>query len=74
MIEFEHSLFKLLLLVAVLSAKPPGRKWLPLVIAIGFLLALLPPPISIPIPWNIILGITIPLILWQNARRIIAAQ
>jgi hypothetical protein len=74
MIEFEHSLLKLLLLVAVLSAKPPGRKWLLVVIAGGFLLALLPPTISIPIPWDIILGITIPLILWQNARRIITAQ
>ena len=74
MIEFEHSLLKLLLLVAVLSAKPPGRKWLPIVIAGAFLLALLPPAVSIPIPWDFILGITIPLLLWQNARRIITAQ
>jgi hypothetical protein len=74
MAEFEHSLFKLLLLVAVLSAKPPGRKWLLLVIAGGFLLAFLPPATSVPVPWNLILGITIPLLLWQNARRIIAAQ
>lgn len=74
MVEFEHSLFKLLLLVAVLSAKPPGRKWLSLVIAGGFLLAFLPPAISVPVPWSLVLGITIPLLLWQNARRIIAAQ
>jgi hypothetical protein len=74
MIEFEHSLFKLLLLVAVLSARPPGRKWLPFVIAGSFLLALLPPPVSFQIPWELLLGITVPLLLWQNARRIIAAQ
>jgi hypothetical protein len=74
MIEFEHSLFKLLLLVAVLSAKPPGRKWLLPIIAAGFLLAFLPPAIDAPMPWNLILGLTIPLLLWQNARRIIAAQ
>jgi hypothetical protein len=74
MAEFEHSLFKLLLLVAILSAKPPGRKWLPLILAAGFLMALLPPAITLPVPWELILGITIPLLLWQNARRIISAQ
>ena len=74
MVEFEHSLFKLLLLVAVLSAKPPGRKWLPLIIAGGYLLAFLPPPIPIAIPWNLLLGMTIPMLLWQNSRRIIGAQ
>ena len=74
MLEFEHSLFKLLLLVAVLSAKPPGRKWLPFIIAFSFLLAFLPPPISIPIPWELLLGLTIPILFWQNSRRIINAQ
>jgi hypothetical protein len=74
MLEFEHSLFKLLLLVAVLSARPPGRRWLPFVIAGGLLLALLPPPLAIPIPWDLLLGLTIPLLLWQNSRRIITAQ
>lgn len=74
MVEFEHSLFKLLLLVAVLSARPHGRKWLPIIIAGGLLLALLPPPISIQVPWELLLGLTVPLLLWQNARRIIATQ
>jgi hypothetical protein len=74
MVEFEHSLFKLLLLVAVLSARPPGRKWLPIIIAGGLLLALLPPPIPIQVPWELLLGLTVPLLLWQNARRIITAQ
>ena len=37
-------------------------------------MALLPPPISIQIPWELVLGITVPLLLWQNARRIITAQ
>jgi hypothetical protein len=74
MIEFEYSLFKLLLLVAVLSARPPGRKWLPLVIAGGFLLAFLPPPVSLPLPWDLLFGLVIPLILWQNSRRIIKVQ
>ena len=74
MIEFEHSLFKLLLLVAVLSAKPPGRKWLPLFIIGGLLLAFLPPAVPLTVPWDILLGLIIPLLLWQNARRIITAQ
>lgn len=74
MLEFEHSLFKLLLLVAVLSSKPPGRKWLPFIITLGFLLAFLPPPVSIPIPWEALLGLSIPILFWQNSRRIITAQ
>lgn len=74
MIEFEHSLFKLLLLVAVLSARPPGRKWTPFVIGGSFLFALLPPPIPIQVPWEWLLALLIPLLLWQNGRRIIAAQ
>ncbi len=74
MAEFEHSLFKLLLLVAVLSAKPPGRKWLPFILATGFLLALLPPARAIKVPWDLVLAVTIPLLLWQNARRIIRVQ
>lgn len=74
MLEFEHSLFKLLLLVAVLNARPPGRKWLPAIIAGGLLLAFLPPIVTVPIPWDWVLGLTIPLLLWQNARRIITAK
>jgi len=74
MIEFEHSLFKLLLLVAILSAKPPGRKWLLLIIGISFILALVPPPIFFQVPWTLLLGLIIPLLLWQNARRVIRAR
>ncbi len=74
MIEFEHALFKILLLVSVLSARPPSRTWTPIIIVAGFLLALLPPPFDFPVPWNLLLALTIPLLLWQNARRIIRAQ
>ena len=74
MIEFEHSLFKILLLIAVLNAKPPKQQWALFIIASGLLLAFLPPAFEVPIPWNLILGLTIPLLLWQNARRIIIAR
>jgi len=63
-----------LLLVAVLNARPPGRKWLPAIIAGGLLLAFLPPILTVTVPWDLVLALTIPLLLWQNARQIITAQ
>ena len=74
MIEFEHTLFILLLLTAVLNAKPPRPRWAAVSILIGVLLVFIPPSYSIELPWNIILGITLPLILWQNIRRITYAD
>ncbi|MBL6965734.1 MAG: hypothetical protein ISR60_04190 [Anaerolineales bacterium] len=73
MVEFEHTLFQLLLLVGLLNAKPPKHQYSPYIIAAGLLLAFLPPAFPLLIPWNLILGLTLPLLLWQNARRIINA-
>ena len=69
MIDFEHTLFMLLLLVALFNAKLPQRRVTMILILAGISLALLPPFIKFPIPWNLILNLIIPLLFWQNARR-----
>ena len=74
MVEFEHTIFILLLLSGVLNAKPPHQRWATLIIAVGILLVFLPPAHEIPIPWEIILGLAIPLLLWQNTRRMVNAD
>lgn len=71
MIQFEHTIFIILLLSGILNAKPPRQRWAALAILAGVLLVFLPPARQIPIPWEIILGLVIPLLLWQNIRRII---
>ncbi len=74
MIEFEHTLFMLLLLISLLNAKPPQQRWALGLVLVGILLAFIPPARSLQIPWNILLGLVIPLILWQNIRRLLVAQ
>ncbi len=71
MIEFEHTIFIILLLSGILNAKPPRQRWATLSILAGALLVFLPPARQIQIPWEMILGLVIPLLLWQNVRRII---
>ena len=74
MVEFEHTLFILLLLVGVLNAKPPRQRWATLIILSGFLLVFTPPSHTIKVPWNLALGLAIPLLLWQNIRRTVNAD
>ncbi|MEN8173464.1 MAG: hypothetical protein ABFS03_11370 [Chloroflexota bacterium] len=74
MIEFEHTIFILLLLSGVLNAKPPRQRWATLIILVGVLLVFLSPTSRIPIPWETILGMFIPLLLWQNTRRLVNAD
>lgn len=71
MATFEHTLLQLLLLIGVINANPPHWRLTPFIIAAGLLLAFLPPVWEVDVPWDIILGLTIPLLLWQNARRMI---
>jgi len=73
-VEFEHTLFQLLLLVGLLNSKPPQYRYTPVIIGAGLLLAFLPPVIPLPIPWNLILSLFVPLLLWQNATRIINSK
>ena len=74
MIEFEHTIFILLLLVGVLNAKPPKTRWATILILIGIMMAFIPPARKFPIPWDIALGLVVPLLLWQNIRRIVNAN
>lgn len=73
MIEFEHTIFILLLLSGILNAKPPRQRWAIVVILAGVLLVFLPPAREIAISWEIILGLVLPLLLWQNVRRMVTA-
>ena len=74
MVEFEHTLFMLLLLVGIFSAKPPQQGLTLVFIVGGTLLALLPPFARISISWEWILNLTIPLLFWQNARHWLHAR
>jgi len=74
MIEFEHTIFILLLLSGVLNSKPPRQRWAALIILIGVLLVFIPPARAIEIPWDLVLGLMLPLLLWQNIRRTINAD
>jgi hypothetical protein len=74
MIEFEHTIFVLLLLTGVLNAKPPQQRWGILIILAGILLVFIPPALPIAIPWNLVIGLVVPLLLWQNIRRITNAD
>jgi hypothetical protein len=74
MAEFEHGLFLLLLLVGVLNAKPPRPNLALGILLLGYLLAFIPPAVRVPIPWDGILALTIPALLWQNGRRLVGAR
>jgi hypothetical protein len=74
MIEFEHNLFIVLLLAAILNAKPPRPRWAALGVLVGVLLIFIPPSHPLLLPWNIILGLSLPLLLWQNVSRITNAD
>jgi len=68
MAGYEHALF-LLLLLGFLLLDHPGRHQASLYLIVGgLLLVLLPPIVSFKIPWDLILALVLPWILWQNAR------
>jgi len=74
MIEVEHTIFVLLLLTGILNAKPPQQRWGILIILAGILLVFIPPANPVLIPWNLIIGLVVPLLMWQNIRRITNAD
>ncbi|HSO26607.1 MAG TPA: hypothetical protein VLS48_00950 [Anaerolineales bacterium] len=71
---FEHALFMLLLLVGIFHARLSNLRRTLALIAGGILLALLPPFFILPIPWELVLGLILPLLFWQTARRWLRAR
>jgi hypothetical protein len=68
MAGYEHALF-LLLLLGFLLRDLQGRHQVSLYLIVGgLLLVLLPPIVNIKIPWELILGLVLPWILWQSAH------
>src|SRR4030042_6666104 len=68
MAGYEHALF-LLLLLGFLLRDLQGRHQSSLYLIVGgLLLVLLPPIVSVKIPWDLILALVLPWILWQNTR------
>ena len=68
MAGYEHALF-LLLLLGFLLRDQQGRHQASLYLIVGgLLLVLLPPIVSVKIPWDLILALVLPWILWQNAQ------
>ncbi len=69
MVEFEHTLFMLLLLLGLLNARPRNPSLTLGAVALGILLAFLPPPATFRVPWELVIGLSVPVLLWQNGRR-----
>jgi hypothetical protein len=68
MAGYEHALF-LILLLSFLLIDPRGRHQICFyVLTSGLVLALLPPFVSFRLPWELILGLVLPWILWQSAH------
>jgi len=67
MAGYEHALFLLLLLGFLLRDQQSRHKSSLYFIVGGLLLVLLPPVFSVKIPWNLILALVLPWILWQSA-------
>jgi CBS domain-containing protein len=69
----EHTLIMLLLLVGLLKARPRLHWAARAAIAAGVLLALLAPARPVPLPWDILAALIIPILFWQTARWVASA-
>jgi hypothetical protein len=74
MTQIETSLFMLLLLLGLLNAKPPHPRLSIALLTTGIILAFLSPLVKVQIQWEIVVGLTIPILLWQNSRRLFNAR
>jgi hypothetical protein len=71
--DFEHSLLLIVLILALLNARPPRQRLTIPLIATGLVLTFVRPTTLIELPWEFILFATVPLLLWQSARRLVSA-
>ncbi len=74
MIEFEHTLFLILLLWGLKNARlpRPGLSLLAILVGIGF--AFIPPSVKVDIPWVLVTGLVLPLLVWQNIRLLVRTR
>ena len=72
--DFEHALLLIVLFIALLNARPPRQRLTIPLLTFGLLLAFVRPAIPVDIPWNAVLFVTVPLVLWQGARRVVTAK
>ncbi len=71
--DFEHSLLLLVLFLALLNARPPRQRLTIPLLTIGLVLTFVRPTVPLELPWELILFLTVPLLLWQSARRLVTA-
>jgi CBS domain-containing protein len=69
----EHTLIILLLLVGLLNSRVLKGMWWP-VVALILALSLVAPVLPISLPWPWLTGLTLPLLFWQTAQRLINAR
>lgn len=68
MTGYEHALFLILLLGFLLGSLQDKHQTRLYVLAGGLFLVFLPPVVNIKIPWDLLLALVLPWILWQNAH------
>lgn len=74
MIALEHFLILLLLLVALLYARPRLHVLAQSAIVAGLALAFVAPAWPIALPWDWLSALLIPLLFWQTARHLVSAR
>lgn len=70
MLELEHTLIMLLLLVNLLSTRPGIPAFLRWIMAGVILLAFLVPSTPLSLPWGLFAALFVPILLWQSAQRL----
>jgi len=70
----EHTLIILLLLVAILKARPRLPIWVWYILGAGILLSFIAPATPLELPWEIASFFFIPILFWQVMRRLVVAR
>lgn len=70
MIELEHTLIMLLLLISLLRTRTALPVWVRLLMVGVIFLAFLAPAAPLALPWGLFAALFIPLLLWQTAQRL----
>lgn len=70
----EHTLIILLLLVAILKARPKLPAWVWYILGAGILLSFIAPATPLDLPWDLVGFLVIPILFWQVMRRLVVAS